>query len=329
MRVASPISISAAAIILSSAAFLSLRLHAQSTPPATPAHKPAEEQFKNIQVLKGVPADQLVPSMQFISASLGVECEYCHVEHANEKDDKKPKLAARKMITMMQAINKENFEGHREVTCYSCHRGAANPVATPVIAADESAPRAEARTTAPEEKAALPVAAQLLDKYLAAVGGADALHNITTRIQKGNLTVPGGQPSPIDVYAQAPDKRVSVMHAKNGDSITAFNGQQGWLGTSVRMTGQHVQRAPLFGSQLRDFHSGDSIATPGDSSPRHEHPARRSSLLSFATAPRSASPAAAAPSASAPTIPQLVQTMRGPKVGTAMSSGQRSALSTA
>jgi len=53
---------------------------AQSSPaPQSSAPKLAEEQFKNIKVLKGVPADQIFPSMQFITASLGVECEYCHV----------------------------------------------------------------------------------------------------------------------------------------------------------------------------------------------------------------------------------------------------------
>jgi photosynthetic reaction center cytochrome c subunit len=171
--------------------------------------------------------------MQFISASLGVECEYCHVEHANEKDDKKPKQVARKMITMMLAINKDNFEGHREVTCYSCHHGAANPVATPAIVAEDAGPPAEHSATS-EEKTALPSADQLLDKYLAAVGGAEALHKITSRIQKGNLAVPGGSSSPVDVYAKAPDKRLSVMHMKNGDSITGFDGRQGWLSTPVR-----------------------------------------------------------------------------------------------
>src|ERR1700678_2099865 len=90
------------------------------------AAKKAEEQFKNIQVLKGIPADQLIPAMQFITASLGVECEFCHVQGAFEKDDKKPKETARKMIAMMFAINKDNFAGHREVTCYSCHRGSAD-----------------------------------------------------------------------------------------------------------------------------------------------------------------------------------------------------------
>src|SRR5467141_2759552 len=73
---------------------------------AAPAPKTTDQAFKNIQILKGVPADQLIPTMQFISASLGVECEYCHVEGAFEKDDKKPKQTARKMMEMMFAINK-------------------------------------------------------------------------------------------------------------------------------------------------------------------------------------------------------------------------------
>src|SRR6201998_1783968 len=106
---------------------------------AAVAPKKAEEQFKNIQVLKGIPAEQVFPTMQFITASLGVECEFCHVQNAFDKDDKKPKQAARKMMQMMFAINKDNFDGHREVTCYSCHRGSAHPAAIPAVLADEPA----------------------------------------------------------------------------------------------------------------------------------------------------------------------------------------------
>src|SRR6202044_2348345 len=105
-----------------------------------PGPKKAEEQFKDIQVFKGIPADQLIPAMQFIAASLGVECEFCHVQGAFEKDDKKPKLAARKMMEMMFTINQENFDGHREVTCYSCHRGSTKPVAMPPVMTAESKP---------------------------------------------------------------------------------------------------------------------------------------------------------------------------------------------
>jgi photosynthetic reaction center cytochrome c subunit len=204
--------------------------------PATPAGpKLAEEEFKNIQALKGIPADQVIPSMQFIAASLGVECEYCHVAHANEKDDKKPKVTARKMINMMMAINKDNFEGHREVTCFSCHRGSKDPVATPIITDEEGKPAAEEEKKAGEAKATLPSADELLDKYLAAIGGADALQKITSRVQKGTITAFGGQHFPVDIYSKAPDKRLSVMHLQGGDSLTGFDGKQGWLSVPGRV----------------------------------------------------------------------------------------------
>ncbi len=99
--------------------------------------KKAEEQFKNIQVLKGIPADQLFPTMQFIAASLGVQCDFCHVQGAFEKDDKKTKLKARQMMQMMFAINANNFDGHRAVTCNSCHNGTTKPQAIPAVMTEE------------------------------------------------------------------------------------------------------------------------------------------------------------------------------------------------
>src|SRR5690349_4923640 len=68
--------------------------------------KPAEQNFKNIQVLKGMPSSQLGAVMNFISSSLGVECNFCHVPQAFDKDDKPAKLTARKMMLMQFAINK-------------------------------------------------------------------------------------------------------------------------------------------------------------------------------------------------------------------------------
>jgi len=206
---------------------------AQSNPPPSPAaRKLAEEQFKNIKVLKGIPADLVFPSMNFITASLGVECEYCHVRGDRgldfEKDDKKTKVTARKMMEMMFAINKDNFEGHRDVTCYSCHRGAADPVATPIITDEEPKSEAERGKGPGDAKPVLPPADQLLDKYLAAIGGEAALQKVTSRVEKGKINA-NGQQLPIEVYAKAPDKRISIMHLPNGESVTAFDGKQGWL----------------------------------------------------------------------------------------------------
>jgi photosynthetic reaction center cytochrome c subunit len=209
--------------------------------PAAPAgRKLAEEEFKNIRALKGIPADQVIPAMQFIAASLGVECEYCHVAHANEKDDKKAKVTARKMINMMMAINKDNFDGRQEVTCYSCHRGSTEPVSTPLITEEEPRAGADEEKKAAEAKLSAPAADQLLEKYLDAIGGAEALQKITSRVQKGTLTAFGGQHFPVEVYSKAPNKRASIMHLQSGDSVTAFDGKQGWLSVPGRV---HVMSA--------------------------------------------------------------------------------------
>jgi photosynthetic reaction center cytochrome c subunit len=204
---------------------------AQSPAPA----KLAEQQFKNIKVLNGIPAEQVIPAMQFISASLGVECEFCHVRQergmAFEKDDKKPKIAARSMIQMMNTINKDNFEGKREVTCYSCHRGASHPVGTPIVAEEDVKPDAGAEK---KPEAALPSADQLFEKYLVASGGAEAVQKITSRVEKGTMTAFGGQHFPVDIYGKIADKRVSVMHLPGGDSTTAFDGHAGWLSVPGR-----------------------------------------------------------------------------------------------
>jgi photosynthetic reaction center cytochrome c subunit len=222
-----------------------LAAHAQTAPQASPP-KTASQQFKNVQVLKDVPADQLIPAMQFITASLGVECEYCHVEHAFEKDDKKTKVTARKMMEMMLTINQENFEGHRVVTCYTCHQGGSKPVGVPVIAEHEKMP--EMMLGEKTADSTNPAADGLLDKYLAAVGGADALKKITSRVAKGTVTAFGDQHLPVDIFSKAPDKSVSVMKMKDGESVTAYNGKVGWLAMSGRVHIMNDQES--FGARM-------------------------------------------------------------------------------
>lgn len=198
-------------------------------PQEQPAPKTAGQQFKNIQVLKDIPADQLIPTMQFISGALGVDCEFCHVEHDRDKDDKKEKQTARKMIEMELAINKSHFKNEIEVTCYTCHRGSPHPVGVPILTVSTGKPpEHEPHVISAQES--LPTAAQILDKYLAAAGGAEALHKIKTRVQKGTVDT-GGEQYPIEIYSETPEKRLSISHASFGQSITAFNGQAGWLST--------------------------------------------------------------------------------------------------
>lgn len=197
--------------------------------------KTAEQVYKNIQQLKGTPADQVGPAMQFISASLGVNCEFCHVQGKMDADDKGAKKTARAMMVMQAAINKEAFHGNLQVTCYSCHRGSVRPVNTPAVLESDAAPaRTEARPAAPPAGGtAAPTADQIAEKYASAVGGVDAMHKVTSRVMTGKI-VAGGTESPIEVYTKAPNKRITITRMGNGESMTAYDGTAGWMGNSGR-----------------------------------------------------------------------------------------------
>src|SRR5579885_3828245 len=100
--------------LMAAAALAALSTHPAAAQSAEP--KTAEQVYKNITELKGTPADQLGPAMSFIASSLGVNCEFCHVQGKPEADDKPAKRTARQMMAMQAAINKESFRGQRQIT---------------------------------------------------------------------------------------------------------------------------------------------------------------------------------------------------------------------
>src|SRR2546423_13810513 len=92
---------------------------------AAQAQPLAEERFKNIQIFKGQPAQNVMRAMQFFTRSLGVECSFCHVRGAMDKDDKDEKKTARTMYQIVQFANKSI--GKPRVSCYTCHAGHQEP----------------------------------------------------------------------------------------------------------------------------------------------------------------------------------------------------------
>ncbi len=123
---------------------------------APPGIKTAGEAFKNIEVLTDVPADQLIPSMRYITFALGVRCEYCHLEGHFDSDEKPAKKRARGMMKMMFAIDNTYFSGHRAVTCYTCHRNAAKAADIPVLADLISPSSVPANNVAPPPRSEAP-----------------------------------------------------------------------------------------------------------------------------------------------------------------------------
>jgi cytochrome c553 len=206
---------------------------AAPAPVPTAADK-SEVFFKNIQVLKGLPADLMQPSMQMMEISLGVHCAYCHdPDGAKRELDTNPKKAiARNMLRMVDEINKTTFNGRAVVNCYTCHRGTTNP--TVVLPFNGEEPDSISTSAMP------PTVDQLLNNYTNVLGGADNLAKLAGRTLKGTLTNyahidqvhPERAPTtvtPIEIVAKGQDKRMVIQHNINADAVNTNNGAAGWI----------------------------------------------------------------------------------------------------
>jgi photosynthetic reaction center cytochrome c subunit len=198
----------------------------------------SEQAFKNVTVLKGIPVDEFMDTMGFISASTNYNCTDCHVEPKVEGDwsvyaqETPRKATARRMILMVQSINKTNFGGARVVTCYTCHRNLQGaPKITPSLTEQYGEPptpdpnEVEIRRQAP----GAPSADQIFDKYLQAVGGAQKAASIGSIIFKGAYQGYAEPKSPVDIYVKAPNQRTMIVHTDGGDRTTTFDGSNGWM----------------------------------------------------------------------------------------------------
>jgi photosynthetic reaction center cytochrome c subunit len=235
-------------------------VYGQARPAAqagAPRPQLSEEAFKNVRVLRGIPVREFMNTMGFFAASLSLNCTDCHggasaSDWANYATDTPLKIRARQMITMVNAINEANFGGRPFVTCYTCHRGSQKPKIVPSLAAQYGEPPPddpdEVEALAGARVAATPD--QILDKYLQAVGGAQALGRLTSFTAKG--TYEGFDSDfakvPVDLYAKAPNLRAMVIHMASGDSTSVHDGREAWLAYPRDLA--PVPMIPLIGADL-------------------------------------------------------------------------------
>lgn len=187
----------------------------------------AGQKFKNLKVLNDIPADQLGKVMNIMSASLGVNCNFCHVSETEfEKDGREEKEIARKMIAMTFMLNKNYFDGKLEVTCNTCHKGRSHPDSA--ISLEPAAPRA----VRPPEGKDKPTIDTILANYVKGLGGKEALEKIKTRTIKALRVEPDGKTTePEEVFQKTPNKLLATT--AYGKYIVA----EGYDGSKIWKTG--------------------------------------------------------------------------------------------
>ena len=199
----------------------------------------ADQVFKNVQLLKGISVKEFMETMGFFAAATNKTCTTCHGDESGGSweryaDDPPQKQTARKMMLMVDALNKTYFGGKREVTCYSCHRNSERPKITPILAEQYGTPAPEDPEQIPQQAAGAPSPDQVLDKYLQALGGAEKLANFTSFIAKGTYQgYDDPEKSPIEIYAKAPSQFSQIVHSSSsGESSWVDDGRSAWLAQS-------------------------------------------------------------------------------------------------
>lgn len=229
----------------------------------------SEDVFKNVLVLKGMPVDEFMDTMGMIAASLSMNCVDCHtLESLNDwskfADDTDLKKTARRMMLMMNAINRQNFNGARMVTCYTCHRGDQRPKVVPSLTVQYSLPVEDPNDVNFAAQAGipgLPSVDEVFDKYIQAIGGAQRANSITSVVGKG--TYEGYdtdlQKVPVEVYAKAPDQRTTLVHLQVGESVRVYNGRDGWIAAPDKP----VPLLVLTGGELNGARTEAIVTFPG------------------------------------------------------------------
>lgn len=215
-----------------------------------PAGSKASQCFKNVQTdaLKNLTPGDFLSAMGVMADSLGLDCADCHPGAGTDKADwvfdTPAKIMARKMVNMVQGINKEYFNGVQQVTCYVCHHARDRPSTTVSLDNLYSAPNFDKDDVVSADKTS-PAATEILDRYIAALGGQQKLNTLTSYILTGeSIGYEGlGGNGQFKVYAKAPNMRTTEIrfpdHPDRAPSLWTYDGKTGWVTTPRGLLGEY------------------------------------------------------------------------------------------
>jgi hypothetical protein len=195
----------------------------------------ADAVFKNVQVLKGIPVDQFLGTMGLFAAALSYDCSGCHTGAGTEdpkwEDDTPRKLTARRMIAMVQTINKDNFSGRQQVTLTTPSREPAT--ARHADARPDTANPSSIRRTSSRARHQV---SRRRTRFSTSTSGAGARTPgcVQDYAAKGT-SIPFGTGRAIRPRSRAGAQQlVTPVHAREGDMARSFDGTTGYFCCAYR-----------------------------------------------------------------------------------------------
>ena len=184
------------------------------------------QQPKNVKILTGMSRPEVQRVMNQMRAGLGVHCHYCHVTGQDPSVDGTPQKArAREMMQMVIDLNQRNFGGKEMVTCFTCHNGTPRPKSVPPLPQPLPADLPANPPVAETEK--LPTAADVLRRYIAAVGR--IVPAAEPRIITATRATPLGGPVAMKVLESGEQWRVDITLPDGTPLTQVLTGAGGWI----------------------------------------------------------------------------------------------------
>jgi photosynthetic reaction center cytochrome c subunit len=241
----------------------------------------AEEAFKNVQIIKGIPVDEFMDTMGMFAAATSMNCVDCHTPDStatweNFAKDTPLKQTARRMLLMVNAINKDNFKGVRAVTCFTCHNGDRRPKQIPSLLAQYSTPTEDPNEIDAFPNIGGPSTDQVFDKYIQALGGAQRLAAFTSFVAKGTYSGYDTDlaTASIEIFTKAPAQRTTIVHAAFGDSVRVYDGRAAWIAspdkplplmplTGGNLDGAKIEAMVAFPTQIKQAFAQWKVTSTG------------------------------------------------------------------
>src|SRR4051794_6576364 len=83
-----------------------------------------------------------------------------------------------------------------------------------LVIAQDTQPNSSGKPAEAQSPERAPTVDQILDKYAQALGGKDAIQQVSRRVMKGTFTSPDLQTDgTFEMYAKAPNKQLTVLRA--------------------------------------------------------------------------------------------------------------------
>jgi photosynthetic reaction center cytochrome c subunit len=223
---------------------VSIIIAAVAAAPIAAAQQPASAGASrpNLRVLQTLPESQLFPLMNLVADSLGVRCDYCHIQVAPDltrtpsnvggwvwdRDDKPQKRTAREMMQMVVDLNAGRFKGQSRITCYTCHRGSTQPARTPPMPPGPGAASTPAALP-------LPSADRVWTNYVNAVGQGDRGARGTGTIISGWDDRPEGRYGRVEIVVAGTDRYRATVSTPDGTASQGLDGEAAWIATNDRV----------------------------------------------------------------------------------------------